>query len=61
MISGSKRSAHSNAYMYGFWNNKRIVLYDTLFNEEMKAKLKESGCFPTVSNIYKKLKHINLV
>lgn len=27
---GSKRSAHSNAYLYGFWNNKRIVLYDTL-------------------------------
>lgn len=27
---GSKRSAHSNAYMYGLWNNKRIVLFDTL-------------------------------
>lgn len=23
---GSKRSTHSNAYMYGFWKNKRIVL-----------------------------------
>jgi hypothetical protein len=29
-MDGSKRSGHSNAYMYGFWNNKRIVLYDTL-------------------------------
>ncbi|GAX75985.1 hypothetical protein CEUSTIGMA_g3428.t1 [Chlamydomonas eustigma] len=31
-VDGSKRSAHSNAYMYGFWKNKRIVLYDTLLN-----------------------------
>lgn len=31
-VDGSKRSAHSNAYMYGFWRNKRIVLYDTLLN-----------------------------
>lgn len=30
MVLGSKRSAHSNAYFYGFFNNKRIVLYDTL-------------------------------
>mmetsp|Transcript_22614 Transcript_22614/g.67349 ORF Transcript_22614/g.67349 Transcript_22614/m.67349 type:complete len:451 (-) Transcript_22614:668-2020(-) len=29
-VDGSRRSAHSNAYMYGFWRNKRIVLYDTL-------------------------------
>ncbi|KAG2434349.1 hypothetical protein HYH02_012365 [Chlamydomonas schloesseri] len=29
-VDGSRRSAHSNAYMYGFFNNKRIVLYDTL-------------------------------
>ena len=32
-MDGSKRSGHSNAYMYGFWNNKRIVLYDTLCNQ----------------------------
>lgn len=47
VVHGSKRSAHSNAYLYGFWNNKRIVLYDTLFGEEMRAKLRESGCFST--------------
>ncbi|VDO52923.1 unnamed protein product [Onchocerca flexuosa] len=45
VVYGSKRSAHSNAYMYGLWNNKRIVLYDTLFDEEMRAKLKENACF----------------
>ena len=27
---GSKRSVHSNAYMYGFYKSKRIVLFDTL-------------------------------
>lgn len=30
VMDGSKRSGHSNAYMYGFFNNKRIVIYDTL-------------------------------
>jgi STE24 endopeptidase len=29
----STRSSHSNAYMYGFWWNKRIVLYDTLLSQ----------------------------
>jgi len=33
VIDGSARSSHSNAYFYGFWNNKRIVLYDTLFEQ----------------------------
>lgn len=32
-IDGSKRSGHSNAYMYGFCNNKRIVLFDTLMDQ----------------------------
>jgi STE24 endopeptidase len=32
-IDGSKRSGHSNAYFYGFWKNKRIVLYDTLIKQ----------------------------
>jgi len=32
-IDGSKRSGHSNAYMYGFCNNKRIVLFDTLMEQ----------------------------
>jgi len=29
-VDGSTRSSHSNAYMYGFGSNKRIVLFDTL-------------------------------
>ena len=45
------RSAHSNAYFYGFWKNKRIVLFDTLLEEglmpkkegEEKETMKEEG------------------
>lgn len=33
-IDGSTRSSHSNAYFFGFWKNKRIVLYDTLLHLE---------------------------
>ncbi|KAI6182212.1 CAAX prenyl protease 1-like protein [Aphelenchoides bicaudatus] len=40
VVEGSKRSSHSNAYMYGFWKNKRIVLFDTLLSKEMNEHLK---------------------
>lgn len=33
VMDGSRRSAHSNAFMYGFFNNKRIVLFDTLLSQ----------------------------
>ena len=33
VMDASKRSGHSNAYMYGFGKNKRIVLFDTLLNQ----------------------------
>lgn len=33
VMDGSKRSAHSNAFMFGFGSNKRIVLYDTLLTQ----------------------------
>lgn len=39
-LSGSKRSSHSNAYFYGFFKNKRIVLFDTLL-EDYSALNKE--------------------
>jgi STE24 endopeptidase len=32
-VDGSKRSSHSNAYLYGFFKNKRIVLFDTLIKQ----------------------------
>ncbi|XP_039288141.1 CAAX prenyl protease 1 homolog [Nilaparvata lugens] len=33
VVEGSKRSIHSNAYFYGFFKNKRIVLFDTLLKD----------------------------
>lgn len=38
-VDGSKRSAHSNAYFYGFFKNKRIVLYDTLLKQVTQDEL----------------------
>jgi len=32
-MDGSKRSSHSNAFMFGFGSNKRIVLFDTLMDQ----------------------------
>jgi STE24 endopeptidase len=33
VMYGSKRSSHSNAFMFGFGSNKRIVLFDTLMEQ----------------------------
>lgn len=33
VCDGSKRSSHSNAYFYGFFKSKRIVLFDTLLTQ----------------------------
>jgi len=33
VVDGSKRSSHSNAFLYGFGGNKRIVLFDTLLTQ----------------------------
>lgn len=38
-VDGSKRSSHSNAYLYGFFKDKRIVLYDTLIKNEEEPAL----------------------
>lgn len=46
---GSKRSSHSNAYFYGFFKNKRIVLFDTLLEEysvQNKDNQEEPGTEP---------------
>lgn len=41
LVEGSKRSVHSNAYFYGFFKNKRIVLFDTLLKNEKNG---DKGC-----------------
>ncbi|TDH71846.1 hypothetical protein CCR75_005240 [Bremia lactucae] len=33
VTDGSKRSSHSNAYFFGFFKSKRIVLFDTLLEQ----------------------------
>ncbi|KAM0002467.1 putative ste24 endopeptidase [Helianthus debilis subsp. tardiflorus] len=33
VVDGSTRSSHSSAYMYGFFKNKRIVLFDSLIQQ----------------------------
>uniref|UniRef100_R4G4J9 CAAX prenyl protease n=1 Tax=Rhodnius prolixus TaxID=13249 RepID=R4G4J9_RHOPR len=42
LVEGSKRSVHSNAYFYGFFKNKRIVLFDTLLKSHSNEG--EKGC-----------------
>lgn len=37
-VVGSKRSSHSNAYFFGFFKNKRIVLFDTLLEDYTPPK-----------------------
>jgi STE24 endopeptidase len=41
VVEGSRRSSHSNAYMYGFYKYKRIVLFDTLVAEYQRKKADE--------------------
>uniref|UniRef100_A0A2P2I4T7 CAAX prenyl protease n=1 Tax=Hirondellea gigas TaxID=1518452 RepID=A0A2P2I4T7_9CRUS len=43
VVEGSKRSAHSNAYFYGFFKNKRIVLYDTLLQDYTPLNKEDNG------------------
>ena len=40
VVEGSKRSSHSNAYFYGFFKFKRIVMFDTLLEKSERDKLK---------------------
>ena len=39
VMDGSTRSAHSNAFFYGFGNNKRIVLFDTLIKQTTEKEI----------------------
>lgn len=43
VVDGSRRSAHSNAYMYGFGRAKRIVLYDTLLAHASHEEVSEAS------------------
>lgn len=43
VVEGSARSSHSNAYFFGFFNRKRVVLYDTLIEGYEKETGKTTG------------------
>ena len=43
-IDASKRSTHTNAYFTGIGKVKRIVLYDTLFEEDGKERDSLCSC-----------------
>ena len=53
VVEGSKRSVHSNAYMYGFYKSKRIVIFDTLIegyvSESAASEAPKEG---TLNGIY---------
>lgn len=38
-IDGSRRTAHTNAFIIGLWGGRRIVLYDTLVDKLDRAEL----------------------
>jgi STE24 endopeptidase len=53
VVENSKRSTHSNAYFYGFYNNKRIVLFDTLLEKGVVPELdskQDETCTKKTSN-----------
>ncbi|KAE8624506.1 hypothetical protein XENTR_v10005971 [Xenopus tropicalis] len=54
VVEGSKRSSHSNAYFYGFFKNKRIVLFDTLLEDY--SPLNKEGTEDTSGNENTELK-----
>lgn len=39
VMDGSKRSSHSNAFMFGFGKHKRIVLFDTLLKQVQQLEI----------------------
>ena len=50
VVKASNRSSHSNAYFYGFFKNKRIVLFDTLFEHTSSANSDEDSDSKKTSN-----------
>ncbi|KAH8021475.1 hypothetical protein HPB51_015871 [Rhipicephalus microplus] len=41
--AGSKRSSHSNAYFFGLFKEKKIVLFDTLFEKDATTEGENGG------------------
>ena len=39
VIDGSKRSSHSNAFVSGFWSFRKVVIFDTLIEQQSKEEI----------------------
>ncbi|XP_017783980.1 PREDICTED: CAAX prenyl protease 1 homolog [Nicrophorus vespilloides] len=50
VVEGSKRSSHSNAYFYGLFNSKRIVLFDTLLGSADKGGCNNDEVLAVISH-----------
>ncbi|KAI4457677.1 caax prenyl protease 1 [Holotrichia oblita] len=50
VVEGSKRSAHSNAYFYGLFKSKRIVLFDTLLKNPDSGGCKNDEILAVLSH-----------
>ncbi|KAK2187946.1 hypothetical protein NP493_149g03019 [Ridgeia piscesae] len=66
VVDGSKRSSHSNAYFYGFFKNKRIVLFDTLLenfapmNKDKDAKESEADKETTLEDVQEETEDVDV-
>lgn len=50
VVEGSIRSSHSNAYFYGLFNSKRIVLFDTLLEKDDGSGCKNDEILAVLSH-----------
>lgn len=57
VVEGSKRSTHSNAYFYGLFNSKRIVLFDTLLGKGDGSGCKDEEILAVLSHELGHWKH----
>ncbi|KAF5270402.1 hypothetical protein FQR65_LT05590 [Abscondita terminalis] len=57
IVEGSKRSAHSNAYFYGLFGAKRIVLFDTLLANPESGGCKQDEVLAVLSHELGHWKH----
>lgn len=61
VVEGSKRSAHSNAYFYGLFKTKRIVLFDTLLGTPEKGGCQDDEVLAVLSHELGHWKHSHII
>lgn len=61
VVEGSKRSSHSNAYFFGLFNSKRIVLFDTLLEKDDGSGCKNDEILAVLSHELGHWHHSHLI